>query len=104
MRVSSLVATIVGDDPPVRLDAWDGSSLGPDDAPAVITLRSPDALRRMVQAPGELGIARAYVAGDLDVDGDIFAALALEERIAHLALRPRQLMAAVRLGGAQTVR
>ena len=34
-----------------------------------MVMRSPDALRRIITAPGELGIARAYVAGDLDIDG-----------------------------------
>lgn len=38
-------------------------------------LRSPRALRRLLWAPGELGLSRAYVSGDLDIDGDVFAAL-----------------------------
>ena len=45
-----------------------------------IVLRSPDALRRIATAPGELGFARAYVAGDLDIEGDVYEALALLER------------------------
>ena len=45
-----------------------------------IVLRSPDALRRIATAPGELGFARAYVAGDLDIEGDLYEALALLER------------------------
>ena len=40
-----------------------------------IVVHSPDALRRIVWAPGELGIARAFVAGDLSVEGDIFEVL-----------------------------
>ncbi|HEY9555533.1 MAG TPA: hypothetical protein VIR58_02295, partial [Acidimicrobiales bacterium] len=60
---------------PVRFDLWDGSEWGPKDAPATIRLRSPDALRRVLWAPGELGIARAFVAEDIDVDGDIYEAL-----------------------------
>ena len=39
--------------------------------------RSPEAMRYILTAPGELGFARAYVAGELDVEGDIFDALAL---------------------------
>ncbi len=34
-------------------------------------LRSPDALRRILWRPGELGLARAYISGDLDVEGDL---------------------------------
>ena len=61
-------------DLPVRLRAWDGSEAGPADAPLVV-LRSPDAVRRMVWRPGELGAAQAYVTGELDVPGDLGAAL-----------------------------
>jgi cyclopropane-fatty-acyl-phospholipid synthase len=55
---------------PVRVRAWDGSEAGPAGAP-VMVLRSPLALRRIVWRPGELGLARAYVSGDLDVEGDL---------------------------------
>src|SRR4051794_6180803 len=55
---------------PVRLRAWDGSEAGPPDAPVVV-VRSRRALRRLLWAPGELGLARAYVTGDIDVDGDL---------------------------------
>ena len=46
------------------------------DAPVRITVRSPVAVAYLAQAPGELGLARAYVAGHLDVDGDMYTALA----------------------------
>ncbi len=64
----------VGGDLPVRLVAWDGTTAGPVDAP-VVELRSPDALRRLLWHPGELGAAQAYVTGELDVPGDLDAAL-----------------------------
>jgi cyclopropane-fatty-acyl-phospholipid synthase len=59
----------------------DGASLGPPDADAYLVVRSPRALRRIVAAPGELGFARAYAAGELDLEGDIYAALAALERL-----------------------
>jgi cyclopropane-fatty-acyl-phospholipid synthase len=65
-----LARQIFGGDLPVRLRAWDGSEAGPDTGP-VIVLRSPLALRRLMWHPGELGLAQAYVAGELDVEGDI---------------------------------
>ncbi|GAB3072301.1 cyclopropane-fatty-acyl-phospholipid synthase family protein [Intrasporangium mesophilum] len=55
---------------PVRVRAWDGSATGPDDAPTVVVL-DPAALRRVLRHPGELGIAQAYVTGELDVEGDL---------------------------------
>ncbi|WP_457950376.1 class I SAM-dependent methyltransferase [Pseudarthrobacter sp. alpha12b] len=58
---------------PLRLRAWDGSEAGPADAP-VLEFNSRKALRRMLWSPGQLGLSRAYVAGDIDAPGDIFAA------------------------------
>lgn len=55
---------------PVHLTAWDGSQAGPADGPRV-RLDSPDALRRLLRSPGELGAAQAYVTGELEIDGDV---------------------------------
>ncbi len=57
---------------PVRITFWDGSEIGPVDSPGAIHVRSADALRRIAWAPGELGPGRAFVAGDIDFEGDIF--------------------------------
>ena len=65
-----VIASMIGA-PPVVLEFWDGSTLGPDNGLGTIRLRTPDALRRILWSPGELGVARAFVAGDLDVDGDL---------------------------------
>ncbi len=64
------VSKMIGAELPVRIRAWDGSEFGPVDAPVAV-LRSRRALRRLVWSPGELGLARAYVTGDLDVEGDL---------------------------------
>ena len=70
--------------------AYDGTDLGPPPTHRRrLVVRSPDALRRIVTAPGELGLARAYVAGDLDVEGDIHAALTLHDRLPDVRLHPR---------------
>ena len=65
---------MVGGELPVRLVVWDGSEAGPAGAP-VVRLNSPDAIRRLLWAPGELGAAQAYVTGELDLDGDLNSAL-----------------------------
>jgi cyclopropane-fatty-acyl-phospholipid synthase len=78
-------ASRAGFDLPVRVRAWDGSEAGPDGPPTAV-LRSPLALRRALWAPGELGLARAYVSGDLDVEGDLTEGL----RRAFRAARPAQ--------------
>jgi len=63
--------------PPVTFRFWDGSELGPqrrrvgpNAAPGTLTVHSVDALKRFLWAPNELGPARAFVAGEIDIDGD----------------------------------
>jgi cyclopropane-fatty-acyl-phospholipid synthase len=73
-KLEEALRPFVGGDLPVRLRAWDGSEAGPTDAP-LVELRSPDAVRRMVWRPGELGAAQAYVTGELEVHHDLDAAL-----------------------------
>ncbi|WP_073386621.1 class I SAM-dependent methyltransferase [Jatrophihabitans endophyticus] len=68
-RLAALLRDTAGFELPVRIRAWDGSEAGPADGP-VLVIRSRRALRRLLWAPGELGLARAYVTGDLDVEGD----------------------------------
>jgi cyclopropane-fatty-acyl-phospholipid synthase len=105
VTLAVLLHDLVGDDLPVAFRLYDGSRLGPDPAPATIFVRSPDALRRIVQARGsELGFGRAYVAGDLDIEGDMFAALVLREQLPDVRLRPRQLIGAARLVGFRGLR
>lgn len=75
-RLAAALAPFVGGELPVRLTAWDGSTAGPTgpDVPQV-ELRDPKALRRLLRHPGELGAAQAYVSGELEVHGDLVAAL-----------------------------
>ncbi|MFJ9706115.1 class I SAM-dependent methyltransferase [Streptomyces sp. NPDC101234] len=74
-RLGRVAEQVLGVPLPVRLRAWDGSQAGPPDAPTFV-VRNRRALRRMLFKPGELGLARAWVAGDLDIEGDLYAALA----------------------------
>ena len=99
--LASMLEDLLGTNLPIAIRAYDGSHLGPpeDEAPATIIVRSPDALRRIVTAPGELGFGRAYVAGDLDVEGDIFEALKLGDHIPGIKLSPKQWAAAAKLVG-----
>lgn len=103
--LAPLVEEVLGGDLPLAVEAYDGSRVGPGDAPATLVIRTPDALRRVVTAPGELGLARAYVAGDLDLRGDIWALFALRDRLPDVRLRPavvRRLVA--ELGGVRQLR
>lgn len=54
---------------PLRFTAFDGSTTGPLDAPYGIHLKNPRGASYLATAPGDLGMARAYVSGDLDLVG-----------------------------------
>jgi cyclopropane-fatty-acyl-phospholipid synthase len=105
MALAALVDDVLGGDLPIAVEAYDGSRSGPVDAPATIVIRTPDALRRIVTAPGELGLARAYVSGDLELQGSIWALLELRDRIPEVQLEPKMMLRLVHeLGGWREVR
>jgi cyclopropane-fatty-acyl-phospholipid synthase len=103
--VAPLFETLLGGDAPIRVEFWDGSSIDRPRAVATLRVRSPNALRRVLWMPNDLGWGRAYVSGELDLEGDIFAALeALRTAAAqHGPVSPRVLpttLAAARRVGA----
>jgi len=75
-RLAALAEQMTGRPLPVGLRAYDGSEAGPS-GPPLLEIASPVALRRMLWNPGELGIADAYVSGDLQVHGDLLSLLRL---------------------------
>lgn len=80
-RIAPLVESALGRDLPIGLRCWDGSTLGPTDAPLTVVIHKRRALRRLVWAPNELGFARAYVSGDIDFEGDLLAGLDAVEQM-----------------------
>jgi cyclopropane-fatty-acyl-phospholipid synthase len=104
MGVAEFFCGLVGADAPVEFRAYDGTRAGPEGAPAVVVIRSPNALRRLVTAPNELGLGRAYVSGELDLDGDIFAVLALQDRLLDLRITPAQVIEALRILGVRSLK
>ncbi|MDX8141573.1 cyclopropane-fatty-acyl-phospholipid synthase family protein [Lentzea sp. BCCO 10_0061] len=70
-----------------------------------MVIRSPRAVRHVLRSPGELGLARAFVTGDLDVDGDLKEGLRSCREMVRTARRPgfselpRIVSLLVRLGG-----
>ena len=58
---------------PISFQFWDGSTLNPpDETVATLKFTSPDAIRRLLWMPNELGLGRAYVSGEVDLEGDLF--------------------------------
>src|ERR671931_2648532 len=55
-------------DRPFTIELWDGSRVPATRPGPTLAVRSPRAIGHLLRAPGELGLGRAYVCGDLDTD------------------------------------
>jgi cyclopropane-fatty-acyl-phospholipid synthase len=71
---------------PFTLRFWDGSVLKGESETPVAVLRSRRALAYLVRAPNQLGLARAWVTGVLDVEGELDAVLAARHRFKGIGL------------------
>ena len=69
MPVADALAGLLRAGLPLRLTAYDGSAAGPPDAPYRLRPAHRAGLAYLLTAPGDLGFARAYVSGDLVVEG-----------------------------------
>jgi cyclopropane-fatty-acyl-phospholipid synthase len=69
VSIGEAVSRLIPEGPPFRFTAYDGSSAGPAEAPIGLHLSNERGLSYLLTAPGDLGLARAYVAGDLVVEG-----------------------------------
>src|SRR3954471_7052040 len=80
MTSTSIAGTFgrfLGDREGLGLRAYDGSTWRSDSAEVTLSIESPEALQYLATAPGDLGMARAFVSGTLVVDGDLHRALTL---------------------------
>ncbi len=69
LSICDAIETLLAQPLPIRLTAYDGSATGPLDCDYTLHLANERGLRYIVTAPGDLGFARAYVSGDLEVQG-----------------------------------
>ena len=86
--VAPLVRVVLGPEAPVKIRCWDGSRSGPPNAPWQLNIANRRGLRRLLWAPNELGFARAYVSGDIDIEGNLVAALDVLEGLADPSRGP----------------
>jgi cyclopropane-fatty-acyl-phospholipid synthase len=89
--IAEVLARVVGPGLPIAFRAYDGSRAGSPDPVTTVVVRDPRALNHLALSPGELGLARAYVAGFLDLEGDTFTTLELlaRETVGSLTWRER---------------
>lgn len=104
MALESFITGWLGSDLPIRIKAFDGTDVGPRDAETTVIVHSPDALVRIVTAPGELGLGRAYVAGDISIEGDIYRIFELRRRMPEVKFTAGQVRDLVRMVGVRNIR
>jgi cyclopropane-fatty-acyl-phospholipid synthase len=100
MALADVFERVAGPDAPAEFRAYDGSRAGAEGSPVRITVKSPTAVSYLAQAPGALGLARAYVSGHLDVDGDMYTALSRMASAQRVSMSVAERLALLReLGG-----
>lgn len=92
MKIAEAIALVLGPESRVAVRAYDGSAAGPADSTSTLVLRSPEALQYMVTAPSDLGLARAYVTGVVDVEGDLRQVITELALVDVKRLRPADLI------------
>ena len=98
MHIAQLISDVLGQDVPVRVVAYDGSKAGPDSSEVALRVLTPRALARLVTAPGTLGLARAYVSSEIEVEGEVYELLhAMADLALHDLGRAEQVRLARRL-------
>jgi cyclopropane-fatty-acyl-phospholipid synthase len=73
--LAQLFGLLVHERVPVAFRGYDGSRQERSGVVGTVEIRRPRAFRYLATAPGELGLARAYVAGDIEIHGDLHATL-----------------------------
>ena len=88
MEIASFVVDALGGTASFYIEAFDGSTAGSPDLPLRVRIVRKEGLVRVLTRPGELGLARAYVAGDIDLDGDLDALFDLQAPSLRQMVRP----------------
>lgn len=73
--IAEKVGTLFSGELPVRIRAYDGSISGSANSDVSLDIKSPLALRYILTHPGDLGLARAYITSNLEIEGDFYQAL-----------------------------
>ena len=95
MNLADAFSLIAGTQRNVSFRAYDGSTFGPQDNDAIIEINTPRAVEYLAASPGQLGLARAYVNGDLDIVGDAYTTLSrlYPMELTHLTLGDKAALA-----------
>ena len=109
LTLAEVLELFAGGRLPLRFTAYDGSSAGPPDAALGIELKTPRGTTYLATGRGDLGLARAYIAGDLEIHGvhpgDPYELLkALADELVFTMPSPRVMAQVVRSIGVERLR
>ncbi|MFC7330055.1 class I SAM-dependent methyltransferase [Marinactinospora rubrisoli] len=96
MRLAEIFERVVGPNAPVRFRAYDGSVAGDPESDVTLIVRTPVAINYLAQAPGALGLTRAYVSGHIDLEGDMYTAL---KRMSEVAFEEGRRLTPLQMAG-----
>ena len=73
---------------PIAFRLWDGTTtrVGPDGGGVIIVFHSRRVFRRLLLRPTSRRFGEAFIAGELDIEGDVFAAAVAGNRLEQLRL------------------
>ena len=109
LTLAEILEIFAGGRLPLRFTAYDGSSAGPPDAALGLELKAPRGTTYIATGRGDLGLARAYIAGDLEIHGvhpgDPYALLkALADELVFRMPSPRVMAQVFRSIGVEHLR
>ncbi len=88
-RAAEILARIFGHiAEPFAFRLWDGTNVAIGAGPPAFTVvvRTPEAFFRLVRDPSPLNFAEAFVESAIDIEGDLFAAMAVADVVEGLTL------------------
>ena len=91
MKLAEIFALVAGPESNLEFIAYDGSRAGTPGADIQLELKSPRGVSLVLSSPGQLGLARAYIAGELELHGTMYDALSqlADVRLNHLTRRDK---------------
>ncbi len=101
MPLAEVFERFAGPGAEVEFVAYDGSRAGSPGTPGItVTIKDKVAVSYLAQAPGALGLARAFVSGHMDIDGDMYTALVRLVKAQRLDMSASEKLSLLRqLGG-----